>query len=196
MNELALVGVPFPLALARSERYPVGRRAVVQGLRTSARLAGAPADLPFAEWPRDMRGAPAPVRGWHASWADTSGLALAVVANTPVGVDCEWLARARFEAARTRFAESGELALLGTHERAGVLGLWAAKEALLKLAGVGLADLGRCALVARQSLEELVLRYGAREHVVRVLACGAHVLALATAAPCAFALHLVEPSSV
>jgi hypothetical protein len=177
--------------LARSQRHPAAREAQAEALRASSELARAPRSLPWEDWPRAASGAPLPVGGWHASFADTQGLAAALVAPVPVGLDAEWLHRPRWAAARERFREAGELALLGADDAPAVLALWTAKEALLKLAGAGLADLGRCRLLGRDGeLYRLELR--CREHAVRVRASGQHVLACASAAPAELVLHPLE----
>jgi hypothetical protein len=188
---LHAVLVPLSTRNARAQRHPAAREALAEALRASAELAGAPRSLPCEDWPRSATGAPAPVVGWHASLADTTGLAVALVARVPVGVDVEWLRRPRWQAAEERFRASGELALLGADDGASVLALWTAKEALLKLAGVGLADLGRCPFLGRDG-ELFRLAHRGREHEVRVLACGQHVLACASSAPAELVLHPIQ----
>jgi phosphopantetheinyl transferase len=115
----------------------------------------------------------------------------ALVAPVAVGLDAEWLARPRIEAARALFRASGELARLRSAEPREVLALWSAKEALLKLAGVGLADLGRCPLRSRES-ETYRLEHAGRLHDVRVRFEGAHVLAWTSASPLAVAWHVLQ----
>jgi len=184
--------VPLSTRLARAQRFPAAREALAEALRASAELAGAPRSLPCEDWPRAASGAPAAVAGWHASFADTTGLAAALVAPLPVGLDAEWLHRRRWEAARERFRASGELALLAADDAAAVLALWTAKEALLKLAGIGLADLARCHLLHRDG-ELFRLEHRGREHEVHVRTAGEHVLACASAAPVELVLHALEP---
>jgi hypothetical protein len=186
--KLHAVLVPLAPSLPRRARFGAARAGLRRALRASAALAGAPRELPCEDWPRTAAGAPAPVGGWHASVADTTGLALALVAPVPVGLDAEWLRRPRWEAARERFRLSGELAPLGADDRASVLALWTAKEALLKLAGVGLADLARCPLRARAG-DVFHLEHGGAEHRVRVLAVEEHLVACASAAPAELVLH-------
>lgn len=185
---LAAVLVPLSTRLSRAQRFGASRAALGDALRASGELAGSPRALPFDDWPRTGAGAPAAVRGWHASWTDTTGLALALVARFPVAVDAEWSLRPRWEAAREHFREAEELARLGSSSRDDVLALWTAKEALLKLAGVGLADLARCPLVRRGG-ERFVLAYAGREHHVRVRRHGAHWIAWASAQPAELELH-------
>ena len=188
-------------ALSRRERVAARGRAGLRALERSAALAGAPrawaAPLERARLPRDLDGAPLERDGWHWSLADTTGLAAGLVAPLPAALDAEWLGRPRWHAARERFRASGELERLGADERSGVLQLWTAKEALLKLRRVGIADLERCRLIAREDAETLVLLHAGRETRVRVVERGEHVVALACAVPCAlrFTELLPEPAS-
>ncbi|HEX6882162.1 MAG TPA: 4'-phosphopantetheinyl transferase superfamily protein [Planctomycetota bacterium] len=184
-----VVLVPLSTRLARAQRFAAAREAVAEALRASAELAAAPRALPCEAWPRLPSGAPTPVQGWHASFTDTTGLVAAAVAPVALGLDAEWLARPRWEAARARFAASGELALLGGAGRADVLALWCAKEALLKLAGVGLADLARCPL-ERRAGDELFLAHGGRSRRVRLHHTPTHVLAWVAAGPLELDWHV------
>jgi hypothetical protein len=184
--------VPLSTRLARAERFGATRGAHAEALRASGALAGAPRALPYDAWPRDALGAPLALSGWNASVADTTGLVAGLVAPGPVGLDVEWRYRPRWEAARARFDEAGELARLGADDRDAVLALWCAKEALLKLAGVGLAGLGRCRLVAREG-ERFLLDHAGTRADVRVRLHDAHWIACAGAAE---TLELVELQEV
>ena len=188
---LHAVLVPIP-RLSRARRHSAAREALGHALRASGELAGAPRSLPYLDWPRAPAGAPLPVAGWHSSFTDTAGLAAALVAETPVGLDAEWVRRPRWQAARERFLASAELALLGGYDEVAVLALWTAKEALLKLAGVGLADLGRCRLLRREG-ERFLLEHRGSAHEVCVRASGEHILACASAELAEVVLHRVGP---
>lgn len=172
--------------LPRRQRWAVTREAVAEALAASGARAGAPRALPFGSWPRAADGAPAPVRGWYAGWTDTTGLVAAVVAPAPVALDAEWLRRPRWEAARRWFEEHDELARLGGDDRERVLALWCAKEAVLKLARTGLADLGRCRLLER--VEDgagalFRLELNGHRHEVPVRLAGEHLVAWAATEP-------------
>jgi hypothetical protein len=171
--------LPLPVALPRRARHPHARAATARVLRACARLAGAPTDLPFEAWPRDPRGAPAPVRGWHASLADTRGAVVGLLAPLPAAVDVEWIERPRWEVARERFRSDGDLVTLGSSAREDVLALWTAKEAVLKLAGIGLADLAHVPLIERHG-ETFTLVHRGNRRCVRVVRHGAHLVAVAT----------------
>jgi hypothetical protein len=188
MNRLHVALGTLPTRLARRERFGAARAVLSRALARSGEHAGAPRSLPYGDWPRDADGAPTVVRGWHASVTDTAGLAAALVAPFPAALDAEWSLRPRWEAARERFRESLELGRLGGEERAEVLALWTAKEALLKLARIGLGGLARTRLARREG-ELFFLALAGREHVVRVRALEQHLLACAAAEPVALELH-------
>jgi len=192
---LHAVVAPLSLALSRRARVAEARIVARATAAASASRAGAPAELADGAWPRDADGVPAPVRGWHASFTDTAGLVAAAVAPCAVALDAEWLGRPRWEAARERFLESGELALFGDDGRETVLALWTAKEAVLKLARVGLADLARCPLVACDG-ERFVLSHRGVERSALVRRHGEHVVAVVCAEPFELALAALEAVTV
>lgn len=98
---------------------------------------------------KSERGAPRVDRpGWHTSLAHTRSLALAVLAERPVGADIEDLRAPRLTKLQ-RFFEPGELARLGSFDPKELAALWSAKEAALKLAGVGIEELGQVVLLGR-----------------------------------------------
>jgi len=156
-----------------------------EALRAAARRAGAPAE----GFPRDAAGAPLPLDEggagrWRWSAANTRGAALAAVAEGPVGVDIESLARPRVAPARA-FADAGELALAPLWDDGLTLALWTAKEALLKESGAGISELRACRLVEApvgREPAELVLSYRGRARRVALLRAEGFLLALASGA--------------
>jgi len=186
-----VVCVPLSTRLGRRQRFAAAREAAREALRASAELSGAPRALPCEDWPRLASGAFAPAAGWHASFADTTGLVVALVARTPLALDCEWLRRPRWEAARAHLAETGEHAAVGSEERDEVLAAWVAKESVLKLAGVGLAELSSCRIVARTP-EGFRLAHRGEERVAHVAVLGAHVVAWSGARADSLRFHALE----
>jgi len=185
--------------LARLERGSRGRRGVDEArrlgraaLEVSSRLARRPPVVGDA-FPRDAERAPLAARTngttWHWSTTNTTGLAAAVVAPVRVGIDAEWLDRPRIEAPLDYFEET-ERALLGLDERCGVLALWSAKEAVLKLTGIGMAGMGRVRLLAAPTGNRLSLAFDGEAYEVVLLWEGEHVIALAADA----AGFLAEPA--
>lgn len=174
---LVAVLAPFPTDLVGREAVLEGRRVGGSALARAAERAGAPG----LELRRDEKGAPLPTEGWHWSNTNTRGLAAAVVAPFPVGIDAEWSRRPRFEAARDRFDrdDRGELDRVGGRDRMDVLRLWTAKEAVLKLTRAGIADLGRTVLT--EVLDAGRLRLASRDHEyeVRVSLWNEHIVSVA-----------------
>lgn len=196
---VAALLVPLSTRLGRRQRFAATRAAIGDGLRGSVERIGAPRALPCEDWPREEAGAPAVVRGWHASWSDTTGLVAALVAPVAVALDVEWLHRPRWQAARERFRVSGELARLADDGREAVLALWTAKEALLKLARRGLADLAHCPLVGHalehsndDFIRRFELRHEGRVHAVSVHRLDAHLVAVASAGPVELGWHVLQ----
>jgi hypothetical protein len=174
-----------PRGLSGRAGVQEARRIGKLALEESARLARFEGE---ARFPRDAERAPVAVRPpggatWHWSTTNTPGLAAGVVAPARVGVDAEWLDRPRIEAALEYF-DAEELALLDRDERTGVLGLWSAKEAILKLTGVGMAGMGRVRLegvLPRDGAKDDRLVLSFRDEVLQVaqLWQGEHVLSVA-----------------
>ncbi len=104
------------------------------------------------DYPRDRERAPAPFEHggttWHWSTTNTPGLAGGVVAPLRVSIDAEWLDRPRLEATLEYFAadELEPLRDIGLDARRAALSLWSAKEAVIKLTGIGMAGMGRARL--------------------------------------------------
>ncbi len=156
-----------------AQRVAASSAAARLALQRAREIAGlAPFVLSF-----DERGAPIEVDGWHVSLAHTRELALAALSRSKVGIDLE-----RFDAPRiarlTRVFGEEELARLVSRDALELAKLWTAKEAVLKLAGVGLLELS---LVELESIERdgaFVLRHGElRRRVVHDVR-DEHVIAL------------------
>ncbi len=174
---LVAVLAPFSTELVGREGVVEGRRVGALALAKAAERTG----IPGLELPRDEKGAPLPIGGWHWSNTNTRGLAAAIVAPFPVGIDAEWSRRPRFEAARDRFDrdDPSELDRMGGRSRTDVLRLWTAKEAVLKLTRAGIADLGRTVLTEVLDAERLRLTSREREVEVRVSRWNEHIVSVA-----------------
>lgn len=173
--ELFPVLSAFDLALKGGPCLERGREHAALALRESARLAQAP-PLQFR---RDEGGAPLSEAGWHWTQTHTRGLAAALVATeplAPVGIDAEWLGRARVEVIGRRFPE--ELALFEAPTDRNALLLWTAKEALLKRFGIGVADLTR-AILTEVDESGAWLSYRGERHRVHQRIIGDHLIAVA-----------------
>ena len=106
------------------------------------------------------------------------GLVGSLFAPCPAALDAEWLRRPRLAAIRPAF-DPDELARAGSALAPPELAVWTAKEAVLKLVGVGLAGLPRCHVVEREGEGLLRLAFEQRSFRVRQLVWGEHLLAIA-----------------
>lgn len=168
---------PFSAPVARlrgRDRVLAQRAAASLALMASCEASGAPLALE-----RDESGKPLETNGWFHSRAHTVGLAVAAVAREPIGIDVESLDRRRLGAVRTKYAD--ELARLGDDSVATCLGLWCAKEALVKRSGIGVADLPKVRFEAREGVVWQFRYSGALERVL-VRIHGSHVVAIAAGA--------------
>lgn len=169
-----------------------GREAVEEGRRAGRlclELAAREAGVRGGGFPKDPEGAPLPIEGkggtqHHWSVTNTPGLSAAVLGPCPVGIDAESLDRPRI-APLSGFADGEEAAVLGAEDEEARLLLWTAKEAVLKLTGVGIADLRRWRLVARTEAElgGLVLEKDGTRHAPVHVRQGRHLVAVACGDP-------------
>lgn len=147
----------LPSAVRISNR----RRAARKACRDSALRLG----LRLGELLVDEQGAPLPVEGWYWSVSHTKGVVCGIVYPAPVGIDVERVQRRRQEivAATATVAEYDVAGGLRWHS---FTRIWSAKEAVLKKAGCGLAELSRCVVVAAPSPRALVLHHRDGLHFV------------------------------
>jgi 4'-phosphopantetheinyl transferase len=147
---------------------PARERVSAQRVAARAALDEAAARLGLAveHWPQvEDGGRPLPVEGWHWSISHDDTYVAAVLDTAPIGVDLERISDRRPEL-HDRIADPRERELLTPWDALAFTRLWTAKEAVLKAAGVGIAELSECRLGGREG-EELLLdhRGGARRVV-------------------------------
>jgi 4'-phosphopantetheinyl transferase len=126
---------------------------------------------------KDGEDAPLPSNGWHWSLSHASGFAAGAVCRAPIGIDVEEIAPRRADVV-ARACSREELEVLGGFSWKAFARAWTAKEAVLKKAGVGLLELGRCRIVAAADERTLVLRHRDRNHVVAQSVQAGHVAAV------------------
>ena len=162
-------------------RVQVARRAGRIALDRAAELRCAPFAGQKVEYPKDKDGAPLPLDGWWWAMANTRGLVAACLAPKPVGLDVEWLERRRWRHTLQYFEGLApeELDCIGGTTAFDVLSLWAGKEAVLKRAGIGLSDLGRCPLVSRTGDDSFLFQHRGEDVHVQRTVFGQHVIAAA-----------------
>jgi 4'-phosphopantetheinyl transferase len=156
------------------ERVRAQSRGARDALRAAAARAGCAEPLAFE---KDPRGAPRPAGGWCWSLSHDATWVAAAVHDEPVGVDLERVDLRRPELV-ARVLCDAERALLGALDALTFTRLWTAKEAVLKAAGVGMAELSSCLLVEPPAVRTLVLEHRGLRCVVRQAYLRGHVLAV------------------
>lgn len=158
---------------APRERVAAQRAAARAALDELARRHG----LPTGHWPQvEDGGRPLPVEGWHWSISHDDTFVAAVLSREPVGVDLERIAERR-AALHDKVAREDERACFETWDALAFTRLWTAKEAVLKAAGVGMAELSGCRVIAEEG-EVLLLSHRNQECRVLQARLGDHVVAL------------------
>ncbi len=130
-----------------------GRAKVLDQRAAAARALKA---LGLVDPPRVPDGPPLPANGTYWSASHTSGAAGAAVAPFPVGFDLERERALRPELV-ARFLSSAE-------PRIEPLVAWTAKEAVLKMLGIGIAGLSRCRIVAQPDEFDVQLSFDGTPH--------------------------------
>lgn len=175
-----------PMDLRGRDKVRSGRELGRAALLRSARLMRLELDAEEDPFERDPERAPLAFeragRTWCWSTTNTTGLSCAVVAPTRVGIDAEWLGRPRLGAA-LRYLPANELGAMGLEARRAAFALWSAKEAVLKLTGLGMAGMGRTRLVRAPGPGRATLELDDDLWQVRQLWEAEHVISIACAEP-------------
>lgn len=187
MTEVFVVAAPTPQGehgIAGRARVDLQRAASRDALLAAAQRAGADVDVGH-----DLLIEEGP--GWHSSISHVRAWVLAAVAQAPVGVDVERVQERRPELV-AEVLDAREVALLGGDDPERFVRTWTAKEAVLKKAGVGLAELSRCRIAGRPEPDLLVLSHRGEEHVVQQRLHDDHVFAVTVEEGCVRWLGLPE----
>lgn len=144
-----------------------------QALEICARRNG----IILGRLPKDERGAPLPVDGYFWSLTHKSAYVGAVMARTPIGIDIEKI-RPVMAPMYPKVADPAEWKLDSGDRQALFFRYWTAKEAVLKAASAGLADLARCRIAAVLSPRHLAIDYHGRRWTVEHFFFDGHLAAV------------------
>jgi len=146
------------------EILALGGRASVQALgllaRECVRLSAEKSGLPLPhEFPKGDRGEPLPVQGVNWSLSHKKSCVAGIASCWKSGIDVERL-RPVSDGLVRRICQPGELELFECRESVGMFfRVFTAKEAVLKLKGVGLAGLSRVRITSVPDHDSLVAEY-------------------------------------
>jgi len=115
-------------------------------------------DAPTDGWEKELSGAPLANQGFHWSISHKRLYAVAVIADRPVGIDVEVI-EPRKNQLHDALADEREWELLGDRSWESFFRLWTAKEATLKMHGVGVGEFSECCLVDITGPNQLEMDY-------------------------------------
>lgn len=126
----------------------------------------------------DADGAPLAANGWHWSVTHARDCGAAVLARAPVGIDVERIGE-RDPALVHYVLNDAEIQALGGSDAQRFFRAWTAKEAVLKMRRVGLAELSLCRVVGAESEDRTIIEHRGLRTVVAHARRGDHVAAVA-----------------
>lgn len=144
-----------------------------QAVALSAQTSGLA--LPALE--QDVGGRPMPSGNIFWSLSHKPGCVAGVAAETPVGIDVEEI-RPVAPGLVEKILDSRERGLFNAVGPEFFFRAWTAKEAVLKLMGVGLKGLSQCRVKALSGPSALKIRFDDREFHVQQTRIGSHIISV------------------
>jgi 4'-phosphopantetheinyl transferase len=129
--------------------------------RRAVEISAEKCRIPLGELVQDERNAPLPFNGNFWSITHKPQYVGAVVAPSPIGIDIERID----ERPESLFQKTASVAEWGLADKTATtfFRYWTAKEAVLKAAGIGLKDLGKCRIIRILNDHHLDLEYGGKK---------------------------------
>jgi 4'-phosphopantetheinyl transferase len=170
---------PVVMPVIEGERKPSGKEAVDrlswiarEALKVSARKSR----VKLAELVKDRNGAPCPVDGIYWSLSHKPKYVAAVVSKDRVGIDIEEM-RPRAESLFARVAGDDEWELKQKSWDT-LFRYWTAKEAVLKVIGIGIGGLRTCRIASVPDENHITLDYKRQLFLVEQLRYNNHIVSV------------------
>jgi 4'-phosphopantetheinyl transferase len=170
---------PVVMPVAKTGRKPTGEEKVAhlsrvarEALRLSSRKSG----LELGELLKDEKGMPCPAGGTYWSLSHKSGYVAAVVSRSAVGIDIEEV-KPRPESLLARVASNDEWQLLDRSLKT-LYRYWTAKEAVLKVIGIGIGGLRTCRIISVPDEYHIALDYCGQSFLVEQLLHDNHIVSV------------------
>jgi len=147
-----------------------------QSAREALKVSAEKSRVRLGELPKDENGVPCPVAGTHWSLSHKPKYVAAVVSKDKVGIDIEEM-RSRAESLFARVATDEEWAL---QEKCWdtLFRYWTAKEAILKVIGIGIGGLKTCRIVSVPDENHITLDYKGQSFLVEQLRHDNHIVSV------------------
>ncbi len=170
---------PVVMPVIEAGRKPSGKEKVDhlsliarQALTLSAKRTG----VMLGELLKDERGVPCPVNGNYWSLSHKARYVAAVVSREKIGIDIEEI-RPRDQSLFARVATDAEWELQGRSWDT-LFRYWTAKEAVLKIIGIGIGGLGTCRVTSVPDENFITLDYEGQSFVVEQLRHDNHIVSV------------------
>ena len=170
---------PVVMPVIEVEHKPRGKEKVdylSQIAREALKLSAEKSGVTLGKFPKDETGVPCPVNGNHWSLSHKPEYVAAVVSKEKVGIDIEEV-KPRDELLFARVASDKEW---GLKERswATFFRYWTAKEAILKVIGIGIGGLKTCRIISVPDENHIVLDYDGQFFLVKQLRYKNHIVSV------------------
>jgi len=170
---------PVVMPVIEAESKPSGKEAVdrlSRIAREALKVSAQKSRVKLGELLKDGDGAPCPVDGIYWSLSHKPEYVAAVVSNDKVGIDIEEM-KPRTESLFARVAGDAEWEL---NEKSWdtLFRYWTAKEAVLKVIGIGIGGLRTCRITSVPDENHLTLDYRGRLFLVEQLRHNDHIVSV------------------
>jgi 4'-phosphopantetheinyl transferase len=147
-----------------------------QSAREALKLSAEKSGVTLGKLLKDEKGAPCPVNGNYWSLSHKSEYVAAVVSKDRVGIDIEEM-RSRDELLFARVASDKEWELKGKSWDT-LFRYWTAKEAILKVIGIGISGLKICRIISVPDENHIALDYKGHSFLVEQLRYKNHIVSV------------------
>ncbi|PIP39142.1 MAG: hypothetical protein COX19_08685 [Desulfobacterales bacterium CG23_combo_of_CG06-09_8_20_14_all_51_8] len=174
----------FPVILkVPDEKKALTGRASVAFLRQYARravlLSAEKSGMDIKELQNDASGAPIPAGGVFWSLSHKPGYVAGVTATSPIGIDVERI-RPVSKAMFNKILDDREQKLAGANSPEFFFRCWTAKEAVLKVTGVGLRGLSRCKILRFSEPATVTVSYDEHPWEIEQAVYDDHIISVVT----------------
>ena len=170
---------PVVMPVIEAECNPSGKEAVdrlSRIAREALKVSAQKSRVKLGELLKDGDGAPCPVDGIYWSLSHKPKYVAAVVSNDKVGIDIEQV-KPRTESLFARVAGDAEWELKEKSWDT-LFRYWTAKEAILKVIGIGISGLKTCQIISVPDEHHIILDYMGRLFLVEQLRHNNHIVSV------------------
>jgi 4'-phosphopantetheinyl transferase len=170
---------PVVMPVVEAEHKPSGKEAVdhlSSIAREALKVSAAKSRVRLGQLLKDENGVPCPVGGIYWSISHKPKYVAAVVSKDKVGIDIEEM-KPRPESLFARVASNGEWELQ-ERSRDTLFRYWTAKEAVLKVIGIGIGGLKTCRITSVPDDNHITLDYKGQFFLVEQLRHKNHIVSV------------------